>query len=206
MLPTIQDETLVYCQDEQAQRLTVGTAAWFAWLETAATFRFVSEVGSFTARREQAGHKRGGWYWKAYRKQHGILTSRYLGQSEALTLDHLRAVAIALAAAPVPALQSHAADRVRSAAPPADSPTRSDPFHLLLATKLHPPRPRAALVERPALVERLHEGLERPLTLLSAPAGFGKTTLLAQWLTQRHTPVAWVSLEPEDNTPLRFFS
>src|SRR6266699_3034105 len=59
MTPTVQGETLVYRQDGQEQILTVDTAAWFAWLETASTFSFVSETGSFTARREQAGHKRG---------------------------------------------------------------------------------------------------------------------------------------------------
>ena len=74
MTPTIQGKTLVYRQDGQEQVLTVDTAAWFAWLETASTFSFVNKIGSFTARREQAGHKRGGWYWKAYRKQHGKLS------------------------------------------------------------------------------------------------------------------------------------
>jgi hypothetical protein len=97
MIPTIQGETLVYQQDGQEQVLPVGTAVWFAWLETASTFSFVSETGRFTARREQSGHKRGGWYWKAYRKQHGKLTSRYLGKSETVTLARLQAVAQALA-------------------------------------------------------------------------------------------------------------
>src|ERR1700676_4220642 len=54
MAPTIQGETLVYRQDGQEQALTVDTAAWFAWLETASTFSFGSSEGSFTARREQA--------------------------------------------------------------------------------------------------------------------------------------------------------
>src|SRR2546421_11552012 len=81
MTPTVQGETLVYRQDGQEQILTVDTAAWFAWLETAATFSFVSETGSFTAPREQAGHKPGGWDWKAHRQQPGKLTSRYLGKA-----------------------------------------------------------------------------------------------------------------------------
>ena len=53
----------------------------------------------------------------------------------------------------------------------------------LLETKLYIPKRRAGLVSRPRLVERLHEGTERKLTLVSAPAGFGKTTLLGEWLT-----------------------
>ena len=97
MTPKIQGETLTYQQDNDEHTLTVGTTAWFAWLETASTFSFVSDLGTFTARKEQAGHKRGGWYWKAYRKQQGKLFSLYLGKSETLTLVRLYAVAQALA-------------------------------------------------------------------------------------------------------------
>ncbi len=52
----------------------------------------------------------------------------------------------------------------------------------LLETKLHIPKWRPAVVSRPRLIERLDQGTERKLTLVSAPAGFGKTTLLAEWL------------------------
>src|SRR5881398_3779818 len=97
MTPMVQGATLVYRQGEQEQELAVDTAAWFAWLETASSFAFVSAAGSFTARREQSGHKRGGWYWKAYRKRHGKLSSRYLGKSETITLARLQTVAQALA-------------------------------------------------------------------------------------------------------------
>ena len=68
------------------------------------------------------------------------------------------------------------------------------------------PRPRTHLVPRSHLIERLQQGAERALTLVSAPAGFGKTTLLAQWLTESGMPVAWLSLEAEDNDPTRFLS
>src|SRR5215472_5154521 len=177
MTPTVQHETLVYQQGGQEQVLTVGTPSWFAWLETASTFSFVSERGLFTARREQSGHKRGGWYWKAYRKQHGKLSSRYLGKSETLTLARLQAVAQALAAPPVEA--SH--DEVTHPAPPSTSSGVRDaltaPSNPLLATKLHMPRPRAQLVPRTHLIERLQQGVAGALTLVSAPAGFGKTTL-----------------------------
>src|SRR6266566_9864628 len=201
MTPTIQDETLVYLQDEQKQELTVGTPAWFAWLETASTFSFVSDEGLFTARHERSSQHRGGRYWKAYRKQHGKLSSRYLGKSETLSLERLRAVAIALAAAPVGTAQSGDADPPVSSAPPA-----GDLPNPLLVTKLHRPRPRNRLVSRSHLVERLQQGMECALTLVSAPAGFGKTTLLAQWLAESDTSVAWLSLEPEDNEPVRFLS
>src|SRR2546429_7485872 len=85
MTPTVQGDTLVYQQDGQDLLLPGDTGGWFAWVETASTFSVVSEIGSFTARREQAGHKRGGWYGKAYRKQHGKLSARYLGKSQTIT-------------------------------------------------------------------------------------------------------------------------
>src|SRR6266700_3398746 len=206
MTSTVEGDTLVYRQGEQEHILTVGTAAWFAWLENAATFSFVSPLGSFTARHERSGHQRGGRYWKAYRKQHGKLSSRYLGKSETLTLERLQAAAQALAALPVEA--SHG--RATPAAPPTASSgagsTHSAPSNPLLTTKLHPPRPRARLVPRSQLVERLQQGVGGALTLLSAPAGFGKTTLLAQWRASTRAPVAWLSLEPEDNELTRFLT
>ena len=72
-MAVVQDDTLLYQRDGRDCRLTVGTLAWYAWLSTATAFAFRSEVGTFTARREQAGHKRGGWYWRAYRKRAGRL-------------------------------------------------------------------------------------------------------------------------------------
>src|SRR5436853_2746710 len=143
MTPTVQGETLVYRQDGQEQVLTVGTATWFAWLETASTFSFVSETGSFTARREQAGHKRGGWYWKAYRKQHGKLSSRYLGKPETITLARLQAVAQDLAVGPVNASPVRVGE---ADLPPAPLRTQRDPLTSLLATKLHVPRLRAQFI------------------------------------------------------------
>ncbi|HEU4325530.1 MAG TPA: LuxR C-terminal-related transcriptional regulator [Roseiflexaceae bacterium] len=87
------------------------------------------------------------------------------------------------------------------------------PFDDLLVTKLALPPLRAALVERPRLLARLHEGLRGPLTLVSAPAGFGKTTLLASCLraTQlearptHQALVAWLALDAGDNDPVRFW-
>src|SRR6266480_5003085 len=206
MTPTVQGETLVFWQDGQEQVLTVDTAAWFAWLETASTFSFVSETGSFTARREQAGHKRGGWYWKAYRKQHGKLSSRYLGKSETITLARLQTVAQALADALVETAPDTDADAAVPSAQAVSQVLRSDALTPRLSTKLHRPLPRAQLVRRPQLAERLTQGVMGPLTLVSAPAGFGKTTLLAQWLAESGMPVAWLSLEPGDNEPVRFLS
>ena len=206
MTTTVQGETLIYRQDGREQVVTVGTADWFAWLETASSFSFVSEEGRFTARREQAGHKRGGWYWKAYRKQHGKLSSRYLGKSETITLARLQTVAQALADALVETAPDTDADAAVPSAQAAAPGMRSDALTPRLSTKLHRPQPREQLVRRPQLAERLTQGVMGPLTLVSAPAGFGKTTLLAQWLAESGMPAAWLSLEPGDNEPVRFLS
>jgi LuxR family maltose regulon positive regulatory protein len=73
-----------------------------------------------------------------------------------------------------------------------------------LTTKLYLPPARQTLVDRPVLLDQLKDGLRGRLTLVSAPAGFGKTSLVAAWRKECETPLAWVSLDEEDNEPLRF--
>ena len=63
----------------------------------------------------------------------------------------------------------------------------------LLSTKLYTPGTRSDLVRRPRLIERLNAGLSRKLTFISAPARFGKTTLVSEWLGQIERPAAWLS-------------
>ncbi len=75
----------------------------------------------------------------------------------------------------------------------------------LLITKLHAPQPPVQLVSRPHLVKRLQQAIECPLTLIAAPAGFGKTTLISNWLAHASLPVAWISLEQDDDDLTRFF-
>jgi LuxR family maltose regulon positive regulatory protein len=76
----------------------------------------------------------------------------------------------------------------------------------IIATKLYIPPPRPDIVFRPRLVERLNEGLHRKLTLISAPAGFGKTTLVSEWVAGCERPSAWLSLDEGDNDPARFLA
>src|SRR5260370_15957619 len=76
----------------------------------------------------------------------------------------------------------------------------------ILATKLYIPRLRPNVVSRPRLIERLNEGLHSKLTLISAPAGFGKTTLVSEWLAGGTRPAAWLSLEDQENDPARFLT
>ncbi len=77
---------------------------------------------------------------------------------------------------------------------------------LLVTTKICAPRLRPDLVSRPHLIERLRAGLHCPLTLVSAPAGYGKTTLLAGLANNVDLPVAWLSLDEGDNDPVRFWT
>jgi LuxR family transcriptional regulator, maltose regulon positive regulatory protein len=91
----------------------------------------------------------------------------------------------------------------------ADSPGQPVATSLLLETKLYVPRWRPGSVPRGRLLQRLHEGAKRKLTLLSAPPGFGKTTLLAEWLAEAPAdarPVAWLSLDQSDNHPVTFWT
>jgi LuxR family maltose regulon positive regulatory protein len=76
----------------------------------------------------------------------------------------------------------------------------------ILATKLYIPPPQPRVVLRPRLIERLNEGLHRRLTLISAPAGFGKTTLLSGWAAGCGRPAGWLSLDEGDNDPARFLA
>ena len=76
---------------------------------------------------------------------------------------------------------------------------------VLLATKLSVPGLRPDLVPRPRLAQRLDEGRERGLVLACAPAGYGKTVLLAGWVRRGRHPVAWLSLDAGDNDPARFW-
>jgi LuxR family maltose regulon positive regulatory protein len=93
------------------------------------------------------------------------------------------------------------------AEPPSTSPVEvaASQQDALLATKLHVPGPQPGFVARPRLVERLEEGLARGLLLVCAPAGFGKTSLLADWARRGGRPVAWLSLDQADNDPARFW-
>jgi LuxR family transcriptional regulator, maltose regulon positive regulatory protein len=91
-------------------------------------------------------------------------------------------------------------------------PARSSPpaagvaeQNVLLVTKLHVPRPRPGFLSRQRLLERLAEGAARELTLVCAPAGFGKTSLLGDWARRSQPAVAWLSLDAGDNDPVRFW-
>src|SRR5215468_6772186 len=140
MTPTIRGDRLVY-RDQQNERehiLVVGTPAWYDWLTTATTFAFTGDSGTFTARAERAGNRRGGWYWKAYRTQGGKLHRAYLGKPEDMTLERLTAVAQALATACLS--PTGEADHSEQVSHSSHTMSRQEPF---LATKLSIPPARS---------------------------------------------------------------
>ena len=75
-----------------------------------------------------------------------------------------------------------------------------------LRTKLNVPPSRSHVMSRSRLIKRMDEGFGRKLTLISAPAGFGKTTLLADWIHRKKIPVAWFSIDDNDNDPVQFLT
>lgn len=193
-IPQVTGDQLVRL-DETGERLPpvpVESADWYAWLnaEDTRSFAVRTPQGTFTARRER---QHGSWYWYAYRTRGAKLRKVYLGKSEELTRDRLNEAAASLA------------DHQSTSTEPqsAESSTHLLP---LLTTKITPPPVRRTLVARPRLIDRLNAATEHTLTLISAPAGFGKTTLLSEWITRSVRPVAWLSLDAEDNDLVRFFT
>ena len=79
-----------------------------------------------------------------------------------------------------------------------------DRSYPLIQTKLFIPPLRPELVQRTHLIEKLNRTAYCKLTLISAPAGFGKTTLLSEWISDREIPVGWISLDKGDNDPVQF--
>jgi LuxR family maltose regulon positive regulatory protein len=184
--------------------------AWFAWLDQVSSFAFSGKSGHFTARKE--AKQRGDRYWSAYLTAGEHLTKKYLGKTTDLTLtrlEHIAGLLSTLNRAHLPPPETLSEVIAGNGADAARHPVLAQqphPLLPLLTTKLQIPRLRTHLVSRLHLTERLQHGAEHALTLVSAPAGFGKTTLLAQWLAQSGMPVAWLSLEPEDNDPTRFLA
>ena len=196
---------LVYEQQGQHVVVLVDTPSWYTWLETATTFTFTGEQGTFTAHKARAGNRRGGWYWRAYRRKRGRLSRCYLGVSTNLTLAKLCEVARCLATDGKGTGNSQTGE---DTPPPVPVPLASGGLTstVILQSSITPPRLPVQHVARPRLLALLEQGRLRPVTLVSAPAGSGKTTLLAEWAATTARSVAWLSCEEAENDPARFLS
>lgn len=185
---------------EPGRELPVNFAdeSWPAWLATHTAFAFQGQQGKLTLLKEKRARGEEG-YWYAYRSQNGRTGKRYLGRSQDLSIARLEEIASTLT------VKQSAATREQ-----AGSPATTSASGLLLTPKLHVPSLRSALVNRERLLARLDACLMNKLTLISAPAGFGKTTLVCQWIAERgryvNAPtIAWVALDAGDNDPARFW-
>ena len=184
--------------------LAVDSPSWFAWLDDPAnrSFSFEGSAGTLTARKERRGAADG--YWTAYRKRDGKLLKTYLGKSEKVTRNRLDEAARSLAE---PSSDLSPGEPAVHHQPPTRSSAAAGADPLLLS-KLSVPTLRRTLVPRTSLSGRIEEALERKLTVVSAPAGFGKSTLLSTWVaaaSQGDRRVAWLSLDSRDDDPARFW-
>ena len=174
--------------------------SWFAWLTAHPSFSFQGQCGQLNMYKEQRA--RGAGYWYAYHTNTAQTQKRYLGRSEAVTLTRLEEVAQTLQEqSPVSSPAAQSEKEIASTA-------RRESLGLEMAmatTRLSPPHLPATLVVRDRLLAAIDEALTRPLTLLSAAAGWGKTTLLATWAHRHPQIVAWLPLEEMDNDPTRFW-
>lgn len=202
----LKGELLHYERADGPAVVLVGSPAWFDWLRRADRFVIEAPGGRITVRKERAGNKRGGGYWRALRKTRGRLRRFYLGADAELSPARLAQSVEALLA---PEGQS----------PPRQEPNGSE-HAAIVRTKLMPPQQRGQLVPRPALLALLQAGVAAPVTLVIAPPGFGKTTLLAQLVARLDNPsppgasgratvggrratTSWASLDSGDSEPAR---
>ncbi|HPL29194.1 MAG TPA: hypothetical protein PLG21_14180, partial [Anaerolineae bacterium] len=185
-----------------ANPVRVGHESWYAWLTGQSTFIYEGGTGRFTARLE---HRRGIGYWYGYRRRNGKLAKTYLGKSGELTPERLEQAGAFLAGQiPLRRLMSDGHPTGLLAAPsPTDTAAASlGEMTSLPLTKVKPPALPEKLVARARLTQRI----DRPVTFVNAPSGFGKTTLLNEWRQGCGMPVAWVALNADDDHPLRFWS
>ena len=177
---------------ERDTHIQVGSPLWYAWLSTAKTFSFKSPGGNFVARCEKRRNKA---YWYAYRRA-GKLSKVYLGKAEELTPERLEQASVSLTGQ---RLFTKLSERSGGNEEPSVE-SRID-TSLLPLTKVNVPVLPRQLVPRPRLTDRIHT----PLTVIYAPSGFGKSTLLNDWKQTCAHPVAWLSLDESDNDIVRFW-
>jgi LuxR family maltose regulon positive regulatory protein len=192
----------LFQSENEVDPILVGTHAWYDWLEQQSSFTFVDHSFTFSAHKSVLRTR--GSYWKAYRRRQGKLYRIHLGHSHTLTLERLQAAVQAFAEEHIPGEQASVPSRQQGSnrLPRRPSPRIAldvDHYASLIQTKLYRPRMGSDLISRPRLIERLNARLGGKITLVCAPAGFGKTTLLAAWVEEIDRPTAWLSLDEHDD-------
>ncbi len=196
-------------------------SAWHHWLDEHAAFAFVGKSGRISVLKE--ARSRGAGYWYAYRTQARHTRKHYLGPTVKMTFDCLEEASKRLTS------ESPSAFSVRSLAKhsqesPSPCQAESEQGVVLFSLKFSRPRLSTTLVERERLLRELDMVCAHPLTLVSAPAGSGKTILLSSWVAHclqsqerletregaecygARQAFAWLSLEELDNDPRHFWA
>jgi LuxR family maltose regulon positive regulatory protein len=185
--------------ERESVPIDVDTSSWYDWLEEHTSFHFVDHLGVVTVRKIETDD--GEPEWKASRIRMGKVFSVSLGPSRAINLSSLHAAARRLAGK-----YAHIGSTTISMDRPTTSTLTAPEIAAsngsqssLMRTKLYRPRSGRDVIPRTRLIERLNAALGGEITLVCAPAGFGKSTLLAQWLQTIDRPNAWLSLDEHDN-------
>lgn len=182
--------------------------AWRGWLADQTSFSFQGQYGRLSLLKEPRA--RGESYWYAYHYTPQKSSKRYVGRTAAVTIARLEQIAQSFQPSPKQKTPRATPRDDRKAAASHRAQAEPVPGMPLLTSRLRPPKLPPSIIERSRLLDQLDVGRRHQLTLLQAPAGFGKTTLVGQWVALRmadpHFPaVAWVSLEPEDTDPVQFW-
>lgn len=176
-----------------ANQIRVGTGEWFDWLLQHPKFTYQGNSGHFFAQAETRRQKK---FWYAYRRRDGKLHKQYLGKTEEITIERLERACLFLAGQGI-------FDQY-SSLPPAGSRDGEDPridTSFGPMTKINLPALPPHLIPRPRLIHRINT----PITLIYASSGFGKSTLLNEWAQSGTQPVAWLSIDKDDNQTIRFW-
>ncbi|HZS76457.1 MAG TPA: LuxR C-terminal-related transcriptional regulator [Ktedonobacteraceae bacterium] len=199
-------EQRAYLVNEQGNGAAIAVPegeSWRQWLGEHRSFAFHGRNGQINVLKEK--RSRGGDdYWYAYQRHGKQMLKRYAGRSAQLSMERLEEIAALLAMGEDEATRENTqAERTASIINPAQ-------FEPLLVTKLQLPRMQKSLLRREHLWQALDKGLDYRLTVISGPAGYGKTTAVAQWITERSSHpdfprVAYIALDEGDNDPIRFW-
>ncbi len=196
MKTVVETDRLWVTLDDSPQVIEVGSADWFDWLANNDRFVYRHEEGHYTARRES---RRGNYYWYAYRRHRDKLRKIYLGRAADLTLPALVAAGDRFRQGQTDDPFSEGPPDAAAGSRPANAP--GDMPRIMMNWLIPPALPENA-IERP----RLTRQLTRPIALITAPSGYGKTTLLNQWQDALEAPVVWVSLDTDANTVYTFWA
>jgi LuxR family maltose regulon positive regulatory protein len=202
---SVEEATYIFIEPENSiSSIMPAQEDWQLWLKDHHAFAFHGRNGQINLLKEKRSRGEND-YWYAYQRHEKQMVKQYAGRSAQLNLERLEELTILLAEK----------ERTRSG-PNVEKPTSSrstfSPTQLepLLMSRLQLPRLQKALLQRESLLKMLDQGLECTLTLISAPAGYGKTTTITQWITERAVRpdfacIAYVALDEGNNDPIRFW-